>query len=95
MTQTAELNDPSQPAYDFIAGALSQNGEEILATNGQDTSDPAYLFQKPATGWQSTSSPNLEFGEGYQIGSAMQIGPNIVALGATVNQAGVVLLFVP
>jgi hypothetical protein len=76
MTETAELSDASLTAYSyFTAGAVSSDGSTILATAPDYDGGTAFLFLRPESGWETSSTPNVQFGSGGGFVSAMAIGP--------------------
>jgi hypothetical protein len=94
MTETAELTASLPVGEIFSAGAISPNGNTILASTATlNRSGIVYAFDRPKTGWITTSTPNFEMNiedepESVQIGS-----PDIAAVSEVNTQAAIVVLY--
>lgn len=103
MTETAELTVPDQQSLVGSGVAVSGDGSAIVAgasaasVNGGAGSGAAYVFVRPALGWQNTTVPTatLSSTSATDLGNVVAISGNTVVAGSFgVNQQGEGYVFV-
>jgi hypothetical protein len=76
-TETAQLTVPTISSYPYSGQALALSGNAVLV--GGESTQAAYIFLKPAGGWQTSSSPNI---------TLLSNDPNQVSFGDAVAMQG-------
>jgi hypothetical protein len=99
LTQRAVLSVPTEETYDDVGPvAVSGNtiviGNEDATVGGQSDAGAAYVFEKPKSGWKSTSHPTARLTlapavDGDRIGTSVAIAGNTIAVGASELTVGV------
>jgi hypothetical protein len=109
LTQRAVLSVPGEESNDEV-GAVAVSGDTIVvgaryATVGTTVdAGAAYVFEKPKSGWKTTSHPNAKLTLGTavsdaNVGASVAIAGNTIAVGApyqtigTNSEQGVVLVY--
>jgi hypothetical protein len=88
LTQKAVLSVPNESTYEDV-GPIAVSGNTIVVgapeTTIGTTSEvgAAYVFEKPASGWKSTSHPNARLALGAAAGEA-RVGTSVAIAGNTI-----------
>jgi hypothetical protein len=99
-TETAQITVPVIPTYAYFGQTLALSGNSLLV--GGENTHAAYIFLKPETGWQTTSTPNITLvsNDPYQgtFGDAVAMQGNILVIGdlnegASDNQNGAAYIY--
>ena len=80
-TETAQFTVPSLGSYSFFGSSMALSGKALLI--GGRAVSAAYMFLEPATGWQTTSTPNI---------TLLSTDPNQQAFGDAVAMQGSVIV---
>jgi hypothetical protein len=84
-TETAQLTAPNLPNYTYFGQTMALSSNALLV--GGDQTHAAYIFLKPTSGWQTTSTPNntlLSNDPNQQdFGDAVAMLGNILVIGDT------------
>jgi hypothetical protein len=92
MTQTAELTASDGTPYNYFGESVSISADTILigtcfaGYSGNDTTGPAYIFEKPPSGWvDMTQNAELTSSDGKQgdgFGASVSLERNTAVVGA-------------
>jgi len=99
-TETAQLTVASLPNYTYFGRTMSLSNNAVLI--GGNATNAAYIFLRPGTGWQTTSTPNItllsndpnqqSFGDAVaMLGNILVIGD--LGEGANYNQNGAAYIY--
>ena len=84
-TETAQLTVPNLPNYTYFGYTMSLSNNALLV--GGSATHAAYIFLKPETGWQTTSTPNITLVSNdpnqESFGDAVAMLGNILVIGDT------------
>ncbi len=84
-TETAHITIPNLPNYTYFGQTMSLSNDALLVGGGSTSA--AYIFLKPESGWQTTSTPNFTLlsSDPYQqsFGDAVSMLGNILVVGDT------------